>query len=115
MSCHDNPNIIAYDVNTSTLYTSTLLDISDIDWISSDDLHFRGLTIHDNILYVANSKKSASFIGEWQCNKSKQRKKHNGMQLRAASGLKFIANFTGVESILVHKPYRLYIINYYDS
>lgn len=88
MSCHDNPNIIAYDVNTSSLFSTTLLDISEIDWISSSDLHFRGLAIQDDILYVANSKKSASFIGEWQCN--------NQLNDSAASGLKFIANFTGV-------------------
>ena len=91
MSCHDHPNIIVYDVNTSELVTTELLDISGIDWIDSDDLHFRGLAIESDILYVANSKKDYSFIGEWECNQSSQQNK----------SLPFMANFTGV-SIFIY-------------
>ena len=89
MSCHDNPNIIAYNFNTSKLTTSELLDISKVDWTKSDNLHFRGMAISDNILYVANSKKSASFIGKWQCNQQNTPNFDD-------NALKFIGNFTGV-------------------
>ena len=95
MSCHSNPNIIVYDVNTSTLYTKTLLDTSAIDWIPSKDVNFRGMAISDDILYVANAKKSASFIGKWRC-------RNGGSNVDEKSdGLAFVGNFTGVRCLLL--------------
>jgi len=96
MSCHDNPNIIAWDVTSSALATEELLDTSSIDWVSSDDLRFRGMAINDGVLYVANSKKSSSFIGEWSCESHRDK-------------LSFIGNFTGLNGYnpgLVH-PYGI--------
>ena len=102
MSCHSNPNIIAYNVSNGELYTSELIDISNINWLSSsDDLHFRGLAIEENILYVANSKKSTSFIGKWQCNQNDKfiyQSNYSANSTDSAdSGLPFIGNFTGVK------------------
>ena len=91
MSCHDNPNIIAWNVNTSDLWTDKLLDTSSIDWISSKDLHFRGMAIIDETLYVANSKEDKSFIGQWIC-----KKKADVEVSKHPDKLMFISNFTGV-------------------
>ena len=95
MSCHDNPNIIAWNVNTSDLWTDKLLDTSSIDWISSKDLHFRGMAIMDETLYVANSKEDKSFIGQWIC-----KKKADVEVTKHPAKLMFIGNFTGVCKIV---------------
>eukprot|EP01083_Nonionella_stella_P044125 118934_1 len=111
MTCHDAPNIIAYDVNTTKLSTATLLDLSGVNWTSDDNLRFRGMAILYDILYVANSKKDASFVGKWRCNQTHTPKDGTNGD---SDGLKFIANYTGLDNSnpgLVH-PYGL---RWYDD
>ena len=64
-------NIIAYNTETTEMITSDVIDLT-VDPLNvidrKQDIQFRGLVIHDNILAVTNSKTSNPFIATFECN-----------------------------------------------